>query len=230
MVYKPISDFLSRKLTRCVLCGDAGPGLCGICGPCLGELPQLLHACSLCALPLPATANTCPHCLQQPPTFASARAAWHYAFPIGQLIQRFKYRGDLVAGHSLAQLAATQLQPREQKPDLLVPVPLHWRRYWRRGFNQAQLIAAEFGRQWRIPVSARLLRKGRAGTTQQQLKRAQRLRNLSHSFAVRGAVDGLHIGLIDDVITTGATLEAVSRVLIDAGAWRISTYALARTP
>lgn len=234
MVYRLLSQFLSRSLARCLLCGDSCAHHSGLCGGCRAELPTLHAACDRCALPLPPSPSnsgrTCPRCLQQPPAFASARAAWHYAFPVGQLVQRFKYRGDLAAGHSLARLAAARLEPADSRPDLLVPIPLHWRRYWGRGFNQAQLIAAEFGHQWRLPVAVRLLRKRRIGASQQTLSRARRLQNLVHSFRVQGEIERLHIGLVDDVITTGATLEAASRALLDAGAWRISTYALARTP
>ncbi|WP_250461532.1 ComF family protein [Microbulbifer litoralis] len=235
MVYRLFSQFLSRSLVRCLLCGDSCMHSSGLCDGCRAELPHLHSACECCALPLPPSPSQsgrqCPRCLQHPPAFASARAAWHYAFPIGQLVQRFKYRGDLVAGHSLARLAAARLEPMADRPDLLVPIPLHWRKFlFKRGFNQAQLIAAEFGRQWRIPVAARLLRKRGAGASQQTLTRARRLRNLIRSFDVRQPVRGLHIGLVDDVITTGATLEAASRALLEAGAWRISTYALARTP
>lgn len=229
MVYKHLSHLLSRGLARCVLCaaGPAEPH--GVCAPCRGELPYLHSACRRCALPLPQPADACANCLQQPPAFASARAAWHYAFPVGQLIQRFKYHRDLTAGHSLALLAAAQIRPVDP-PDLLAPIPLHWRRYLTRGYNQAQLLAAEFGRQWNIPVKPRLLHKHTATGTQQQLKRGQRLRNLRDSFRVRGTPGGLHIGLVDDVITTGATLEAAARCLLEAGAARVSTFALARTP
>ncbi|WP_323845771.1 ComF family protein [Microbulbifer magnicolonia] len=233
MVYRPITQFLSGavvpRLARCLLCGESA-GDSGLCAACCAGLPFLHGACARCALPLAGAAGSCAHCLQHPPSFASASAAWHYAFPIGQLVQRFKYHRDLTAGHSLARLAALHIEPQAERPDLLVPVPLHWRRYWRRGYNQAQLIAAEFAHQWQIPVANRLLRKRRASETQQQLKRAQRLRNLQRSFAVHGTVDGLHIGLVDDVITTGATLEAAARALLDAGARRISAFALARTP
>ncbi|WP_346838642.1 ComF family protein [Microbulbifer sp. SAOS-129_SWC] len=230
MVYKSIGRYLSQRIARCLLCGDTCGHDSGLCQPCQRELPQLGDACQRCALPLPPAAHTCPGCLQHPPAFASARAAWHYAFPVGQLIQRFKYRGDLAAGFSLARLAAPRLLPPDDAPDLLLPLPLHWRRYWQRGFNQAQVIAAELSRQWHIPLAPRLLRKTSAGHRQQQLNRAQRLRNLEHSFTVRGPVAGMHIGLVDDVITTGATLEAASRALLAAGAARISAYALARTP
>lgn len=229
MVYQGLFRPLSRGLARCTLCAAGPVEPDGICAPCRAELPYLLSACRRCALPLPHSAGACANCLQQPPSFASAHAAWHYAFPVGQLIQRFKYRRDLAAGHSLAQLAAQYIQPAE-RPDLLLPIPLHWRRYLARGYNQAQLIAAEFGRHWDIPVKPRLLHKHTATDTQQQLKRGQRLRNLCDSFRVRGAPRGLHVGLVDDVITTGATLEAAARCLLDAGAARISAFALARTP
>ncbi|WP_244506284.1 ComF family protein [Microbulbifer marinus] len=224
-----MSRSVAPRLAHCLLCGGRAAGS-GLCAPCTAELPYLRDACTSCALPLQPGASSCPRCLQQPPSFSRASAAWHYAFPIAPLVQRFKYRGDLAAGHSLARLAAPAIEPRDARPDLLVPVPLHWRRYWSRGYNQAQLVAAEFGRQWQLPVRTRLLRKHSATDTQLQLKRAQRLRNLSQSFAVTGAVAGLHIGLVDDVITTGATLEAAARTLLDAGATRVSAYALARTP
>lgn len=233
MVYRLISHFLSHsvapRLTQCLLCGDSA-GSSGLCIPCANELPFLYSACQYCALPLPPSANGCARCLQQPPSFTRASAAWHYAFPIGQLVQRFKYQNDLATGHSLALLAAPRVAPSTDRPDLLVPVPLHWRRYWSRGYNQAQLIATEFAAQWEIPLATRLLRKHSSSETQQQLKRAQRLRNLQHSFSVHGPVTGLHIGLVDDVITTGATLEAAARTLLEAGAARVSAYALARTP
>ncbi|AMX01463.1 ComF family protein [Microbulbifer thermotolerans] len=236
MVYKKISHFLSgfpaARLTLCLLCGNHSDGN-GICPPCAAELPWLQRACRHCALPLSAPAEVsgiCARCLQQAPSFNTARAAWLYAFPIGQLVQRFKYRGDLAAGHSLAQLAAGPLRPTDKAPDLLAPIPLHWRRYWQRGFNQSQLIAAELGRQWHLPVHARLLRRVVAREAQLRLKRSQRLRNPEHSFAVCSPVEGRHIGLVDDVITTGATLEAAARALIAAGAAWVSAYALARTP
>ncbi|WP_193165597.1 ComF family protein [Microbulbifer hainanensis] len=228
MVYRHFSRFLSRHLTRCLLCSAACPHPSGICGPCQADLPALHHACDLCALPLPDGASRCPHCLRRPPAFTRARAAWHYSFPVGQLIHNFKYRGDRVAGRALARLAAERLMPVAEPPDLLVPIPLHWRRYWHRGFNQAQLIAAVFGHQWQIPVMPRLLRKRTATNTQQQLNRGRRLGNLRESFIASKKVRGLRIGLIDDVITTGATLEAAAQELLNSGAVEVSAFALCR--
>jgi len=228
MVYRIFSSLLNRNLAQCLLCGGRADNY-GICFACAEELPTLQNACEICALPLVAPARFCPACLRQPPYYSEVQAAWHYAYPVNQLIQRFKYCGDLIAGHSLAQLAAKIMDAR-QRPDLLSPIPLHWRRYWQRGYNQAQLVAEELGRQWQLPVHPRLLRKVSATQTQSQLKRSQRLRNLLDSFALCEGVEGLHIGLVDDVLTTGATLEAAAQKLLEEGAAKVSAFVLARTP
>ncbi|WKD50095.1 ComF family protein [Microbulbifer spongiae] len=229
MVYHSLSALLSHNLAQCLLCGDRA-GESGLCTPCAAELPRLGNACETCAQPLPSAARYCPDCLRQPPHLSGVRAAWQYAYPVNQLIQRFKYRGDLAAGHSLVQLAAQVMEPAAERPDLLAPIPLHWRRYWRRGYNQAQLIAAGLGRHWQLPVRPRLLRKVVATQTQSQLRRPQRLRNLLQSFALRENVGGCHVGLVDDVLTTGATLEAAAQKLLLAGAGKVSAFVLARTP
>ncbi|WP_444920844.1 ComF family protein [Microbulbifer sp. CnH-101-G] len=229
MVYSLMPSLLTRHLARCLLCGDRADEF-GICTSCTRELPYLGQACESCALPLASSARLCPSCLRQPPHCQRVQAAWQYAYPVNQLIQRFKYQRDLAAGHSLAQLAATVITPCSDPPNLLVPIPLHWRRYWQRGYNQAQLIAAELGRRWQLPVRPRLLRKTGATRTQSQLRRQQRLRNLLQSFALRESVEGMHIGLVDDVLTTGATLEAAAQRLKEAGARKVSAFVLARTP
>lgn len=234
-----LGQILDRGLARCLLCRCGSDVSAGICNPCRQDLPALSHRCLRCALPLPpprpnsadnGADSECPRCLQQPPAHASADACWYYAYPVAQLIQRFKYQRDMAAGRTLAELAAVQLQPRHERPDLLVPLPLHWRRQFSRGYNQAQLIAAILGHHWEIPVSTSILRKTTRTGSQQQLKRDERLKNLSRSFHASAKVSGLHIGLVDDVITTGATLEAASQTLLNAGAAKVSAYALARTP
>ncbi|MCK7596631.1 ComF family protein [Microbulbifer sp. CAU 1566] len=226
---------IDRHLARCLLCGSAEEVRFGTCSPCHQDLPALGHACQRCALPLAeATDRQCGGCLQQPPPQACSHACWYYAYPVAQLIQRFKYQRDFTAGRTLAELAAFQLAPQikdEQRPDLLVPVPMHWRKQlFERGYNQAQLIADILGKHWHIPLDNRALRKITATDSQQKLRRTQRRKNLTHSFVAHPRVRGLHIGLVDDVITTGATQEAAAQSLLDAGATRVSSYALARTP
>ncbi|WP_237059331.1 ComF family protein [Microbulbifer sediminum] len=228
MVYRLISHFLSRRLALCLLCQAPAGNAAGICTSCAAELPQLGCTCPRCARPLPVTA-TCPQCLRHPPAFDAAHCAWHYAYPVAQLVRRLKDHGDMAAAHSLTLLAAERLRP-DVPPDILVPVPLHWRRYWQRGFNQAQVIAARLGHHWQLPVDTGALRRLRSGPSQQQLNRSQRLRNLEGCFAAHRRVEGLRIGLVDDVMTTGATLEAAARSLRQAGALSICTFAMARTP
>ena len=222
---------LDRSLAVCVLCRGSDDVHAGICAPCEMELPPIGHACSRCALPLAnPTDHQCARCLQKPPPQNHSQTCWYYAYPVAQMVQRFKYRRDLAAGRTLAELAAQRLQPGSERPDLLVPIPLHWRKQLSRGYNQAQLIADTLGQQWRIPVDTRALRKVALTDSQQALRRSERLKNLSHSFTAHPRVGGLHIGLVDDVITTGATIEVASRSLLDAGVTRVSVYALARTP
>ncbi|WGL15675.1 ComF family protein [Microbulbifer bruguierae] len=231
---------LEQQLCRCLLCSARINGSdidgnddvsAGICAPCHRDLPSIDHACQRCALPLINRAEReCPRCLQQPPSHQYSHACWVYAYPVAQLIQRFKYQRDFAPGRTLAELAASRLRPQESLPDLLVPVPLHWRRQLGRGYNQAQLVADIFGRHWRIPVAPGALRKNSATGSQQGLRRAERLKNLARSFTAGPRVRGLHVGLVDDVITTGATLEAATQSLLAAGARQVSVFALARTP
>ena len=230
-----ISRSIDRHLARCLLCGSGDEVRFGICEPCQQDLPSLGHACQRCAIPLADRADRqCADCLQQPPPQTNSHATWTYAYPVSQLVQRFKYRRDLAAGRTLAELTAEQLKKQmsgEQRPDLLVPVPMHWRKQlFERGYNQAQLIADILGKHWHIPVDARALRKIAATGSQQKLNRTQRLKNLARSFEAHPKVQGLHIGLVDDVITTGATQEAAAQSLLDVGAARVTSIALARTP
>ncbi|KUJ82811.1 ComF family protein [Microbulbifer flavimaris] len=231
MVY---NDWRQSGLLRCILCGGGAEPRFGVCEGCARDLLLIETACRTCAMPLPPApagrSRQCPSCLSRPPACTATRCAWHYGFPVSQLIQHFKYEGDLAAGHSLATLAAETLADMAGSLDLLIPIPLHWRRYWQRGFNQAQLVAETLGNAWQLPVLTRGLRKCHASERQQSLDKKQRLRNLSGSFAVRAAVEGRRVGLVDDVITTGATMEAAAGALLEAGAAQISAIALARTP
>ncbi|GAB2512828.1 ComF family protein [Microbulbifer agarilyticus] len=226
---------LDKHFARCLLCGSGNEVQAGVCASCQCDLPSLGHACIGCALPLAQTQDShCAACIQRPPPQASSVACWSYAYPVAQLVQRFKYQRDFAAGRTLAELAAQELLPQVQQAppmDLLVPVPMHWRKQlFGRGYNQAQLIANIFGDYWRIPVAGSALRKIAASDSQQTLSRARRRKNLAHSFAAGPQVKSLNVGLVDDVITTGATQEAAAQSLLAAGASRVSVYSLARTP
>lgn len=212
----------------CLLCGCPSRRALDLCGPCADDLPALHAACERCALPLPAP-GTCGQCLQHPPPFAVALAACHHQQPVAGMIHRLKYGGDLAQARPLAALLGQRLQARVGPlPDVLVPVPLHWRRLLRRGFNQALELALPLGRMLDIPVAANLVTRQRATPFQVGLARTERRRNLTGAFRIRATTPPRHVALIDDVITTGSTLEALASCLAAAGVTRIEAWAVAR--
>lgn len=214
---------------RCLLCDDAGSrGL--VCQPCRDDLPWLISACPGCALPLAGAAELCGRCLSHAPAFDRCIAAFRYASPIDRLIVQFKNQRRLSAGKLLSVMLVDRLQEcSEPWPEIISPVPLHWRRQLLRGFNQATFVAGHLATQLDIPVLS-LARRSQATAKQQQLDRKQRLRNLRKAFTTTQRVDGRHVAIVDDVVTTGATAQALSLVLKRAGAARVDLWAIARTP
>ena len=152
-----------------------------------------------------------------------------YEGTLRQLIHVFKYGGVRPLSGIFGRLMAQAL-PREAGFDLIVPMPLHWFKQWQRGFNQAELLAAEIGRKWNTPVKS-IVRRRRVTAPQAGLTNAKRRANVQGAFRIAGGrrVDGLRILLVDDVVTTGATASACARVLKRAGAAHVSLLALART-
>ncbi len=171
----------------------------------------------------------CGACARRPPGFDLARAAFAYAWPVDRLVQRFKFNGDLATGRVLALALVEYLQLQAlPTPDCLVPVPLHRGRLAERGFNQAAEICRVLARPLATRSELRLLARTRATPAQTGLGSAARRRNLAGAFACRRPVAGLRIAIVDDVITTGSTAEAITHVLKQAGAAEVYIYALAR--
>lgn len=214
---------------RCLLCGMDGIAT-GLCADCADELPLIQHPCPLCALPLATTdALACGACLTSPPPWRRCVSAMLYAAPADKLVAGLKYHSQLAVARSLAQLLARQIGA-EPGIDLIVPVPLHWRRRWQRGFNQADVIASELARALNIPFNPRALRRTLATPAQQTLPAAQRKRNLRNAFTVTIDVADRRIALVDDVVTTGSTATEITRLLLKAGAASVEVWCLARTP
>jgi ComF family protein len=199
-----------------------------VCGPCETTLPRLLSCCESCAVPLP-TAGVCGHCQQRPPAFDRALAAFEYRFPVDRVVHRFKYSADLALGRWLALHLAERVRG-EALPDLLVAPPLTGARLRERGFNQALEMAKVVGGRLGLRCDLTGLAKVRDTSPQPGLGRARRHANLRRAFRCDLALDGRHVALVDDVMTTGATADALARVLKDAGAARVSVWAAARTP
>jgi ComF family protein len=219
-----------------LLCAEPAEENIPICMACETELPWLGDHCQTCALPLPGTGLTCGQCLKQPPAFERVAAPWAYSFPLDTLITRFKHSAKWPFGRLLADLLAQYLQHRFDedlnRPDALVPVPLAAKRLRQRGFNQAAMLARWLGGHLDIPCDETLLLRTQDTSAQQDLNAEARKKNLRNAFAlIPGAqIKGRHLALVDDVLTTGATAQALARLLMDAGAARVDVYCLARTP
>ncbi len=232
---KPVYIWLKNAQT-CLLCDEPSDSPLALCSACEAELPWLGSHCRICALPLPATGLICGACLRKPPAFERVEAAWRYDFPLDSLITRFKHQAQWPLGRLLGELLSHHLQHAFSegltRPDLLLPVPLSSRRLRQRGFNQAGMLARWLSQSLQLTLNEHLLQRRQDTPAQQQLSAAQRRRNLRQAFelATDGQVKGLHLAVVDDVLTTGATAESIARLLRKAGAARVDVYCLARTP
>jgi ComF family protein len=217
---------------HCLLCGQGSDTARDLCTACAADLPRNRVCCPRCALPLEAPAPLCGECLQHEPPFAAAAVPFVYASPLDQLETRFKFGGNLAAGRVLSELWIDALHESSPVlPQALVPVPLHRERLRERGYNQALELAKPLARAFGIALRGDLLVRSRATAAQSNLDAAARRRNLQGAFEVNGNLTlPEHIALVDDVMTTGATLRECARVLRRAGAARVDVWALARAP
>jgi ComF family protein len=212
----------------CLLCG-ATSGTGQLCGACDADLPwHSLPQCPQCAIPTP-DGQVCGACLKHPPAFDRTRAALVYAFPLDRLIPRLKYNGQLAIAPALGECLA-QAVASGPGPDCLIPMPLHARRIRERGFNHATEIAREVAKRLSIPLDARSCQRIRDTPPQMGLKHDARRRNVRGAFVCTGDVRGRRIALVDDVMTTGTSLDELAKTLKQAGALEVETWVVARTP
>ena len=216
-----------------------------LCGGCISDLPQAGPACPRCAealkpppmapSPKQAPPEPCDTCRTQRPAFDRSLALWRYDYPLDGLIGAFKYGHQLALasffGEQLAQRVQQQIAAGElTRPDVVLAMPLHPRRLAERGFNQSLLIAQVLSRRLRLPLHSHWLQRLRHTPPQTGLPWQQRAANLEHAFGCKQAVAGRHIAVVDDVMTTGSSLQEVARTLKLAGASRVDNWVLARTP
>ena len=222
----PIAQWLMSPV--CLLCGGRGD-VDGLCEGCRNSLPRLtsLH-CPVCAIPDP-TGEVCGRCLNKPPHFDRVVAPFMYEFPATVLIQGLKYRGNLACARPLAAGLAVALDE-EPYPDLIIPMPLARARLADRGFNQAmeisQRLAADFG----LDIAVDICRRTRESAPQTVLPWKQRATNVRNAFACDVDVSGKSVAVVDDVLTTGATLNELALTLKRRGAREVIGWIAARTP
>lgn len=210
----------------CRLCGGRGLS-CGLCTGCISELPWQPPSCTSCALPL-AAGSLCGRCARSRPRHEQAVAIFEYAPPIDALIQRVKFNDDLCSARLLGMLMAEGIRRRGAAlPELLIPVPLHPRRFAQRGYNQATELTRPIARMLRLPVDQTCCIRIRETVAQSGLSAAERRTNLQNAFAARYRAAG-DVAIVDDVMTTGTTVDALVLALQRAGVERVRVWVCAR--
>jgi ComF family protein len=210
---------------HCVLCGSVAQDR-PLCTACHAALPRLPAACCpQCALPTRGGA-LCGACLARPPRFDAVTAAFMYEWPMSPLIHDYKYAANL----ALARFFAAELAARAGNADLVVPIPLAPSRLRERGFNQALEIARIVSRIKGIKLAPAACRRVRDCAPQATLPWRERAKNIRGAFVCDVKLKGLRVAVIDDVLTTGATLNEIARNLRSAGASEIQGWVVARTP
>jgi ComF family protein len=210
----------------CFLCRGKAAGI--LCTECDADLPRLTGAsCPRCALASPGGA-ICGRCLTQAPHYDATVAALAYSFPTDVLIQALKFRGELALAPFLAKLLEQRLDA-VRRMDFIVPVPLSDRRLRERGYNQALEIARDIARVTGAQLGIELCERVRDTPAQVDLPLAERAKNVRGAFHCPRLVAGARIAVLDDVMTTGATLDEIAATLKRAGAARVENWVIART-
>jgi ComF family protein len=213
----------------CYLCrGDSQAILCAQCD---ADLPPLARPrCPQCALPSSA-GKRCGRCLAEPPAFDATTAVFAYAFPADILVQGLKFRGELALAPLLADALHGELAASRPEPvDWLVPVPLHEVRLRQRGYNQSMEIARALAALTGVPVAPDLCIRVRDTAAQLELPWKERRDNVRGAFSCRRELQDKRIALVDDVMTTGSTLNEVAATLRKFGAARVVNWVVVRTP
>ena len=216
---------------HCRLCAVRAGSTVPLCPACTADLPWLESTCRQCGCALPAGNDPplCGACQQRPPHFDATMALLQYRPPVDYLVQRLKFSGELAIAPLLSGLLAPRLRACQGKlPDLVVPVPLHPARLRERGFNQATEIARLLGNELQLPVNYRLCKRTRNTDAQSLLPVKVRHWNVRNAFTLTGELAVRHVTIVDDVMTTGHTVNELARVLKCAGAERVEVWVIAR--
>ena len=207
----------------CFFCGDSSDET--VCTPCATHLPRLAaQVCPRCQLEA-ANGEVCGRCLKKPPVWQRLVALWRYEFPLDKALVSAKYH------HAFAIYRWAAAQPNTwpfAENATLIPVPLAELRLQSRGYNQAQLIAEECAKRFDLKVDSNAVIRIRETDIQQRLNWSERRQNVRSAFVATRPFAGESVVLIDDVLTTGATLNSLARALLDAGATRVDAFVLAR--
>lgn len=214
----------------CVLCHHYHRNRYAVCLACAGSLSRIKDACKRCRLPLAdGGTSECGYCIKEKPAFDQVLSAWSFEEPLRTLLHQFKYREALFLGRFMAQLMKDALPETPYRPDCLVPVPMHPQRLRQRGFNQATELAKLLAKELNIPVKSKLCKKIVNTEAQVLLDGKKRRQNLQKVFLAKPN-HYQHVTLVDDLLTTGGTANALAIALKEQGVARVDVWCVARTP
>lgn len=234
MVYKWLINNLSYLSdSHCQLCDQRYLPVQSqfVCNACLHDLPRFFHACRQCGIDVvndQQSTSLCGQCSTAPPSYDRVIALFAYAEPIRHLVARFKYERQLAIGSLFAELLSTTLQARQSKVDAILPVPLHPARLRQRGFNQALELARPVARALGLPLLTREVRRCKNTLEQASLSGKQRRANLRQAFVLNRPIDYRSVAVVDDVMTTGSTVEELSHLLKQNGVEYVEIWSVAR--
>lgn len=218
--------------TTCHLCGESDAhDVPNLCPECRHQLPEIEQSCTICSQPVDDDTSICVSCIKQTPTYDNSTTVYEYKKPLDVLFNRLKHHRDITVASTFAHLLAEKiLHANKPLPDMIVPIPLNWKRQLSRGFNQSQCIAMLVAGRIGVPVNTKVLTRMMNTASQQGLSRSERLKNLDRCFHADMSVRDKHIALLDDVVTTGATMEAAATALYLRGTASISAWSIAKVP
>jgi len=231
-------DATPHLIPNCYLCGDRTGRYLPVCQGCEADLPWNDQSCEICDLPMMNSGQVCDSCFLEPFSADRIFSAFQYRYPIDSLIRNFKYSNKRHLGRLLTQLLYSRYllkKDREillKKADLIIPMPISPQRYRDRGFNQASDIALWLGKQMQIPVMLNGIKRHHWDRHQASSTRQERKNNLSGIFEVRKkqVKHESTVIIVDDVITTGASIDSVALALKSVGVKKVVAVSLARTP
>lgn len=228
LIFKQIFNSILQQ--SCILCASHRGGDHGLCNDCLQSLPwHTAQKCPQCGLL--SDGLICGHCLQSPPSFDATHALFSYDYPLDRLLQHYKYNESLHLADTFADLFIKNLLDTgpATHTDLIMPMPMHHTRLQQRGFNQALEIARLISSRRQIKLDFTSCRRTRLTPPQASLPLKERIKNIRGVFECNKDLQGINIALVDDVMTTGASLNELAKTLKQAGAAHVECWVIART-
>jgi ComF family protein len=211
---------------NCALCAAPTHSELSVCHACINDLPLATNpSCPQCGLS--TQGDICGKCIKQKPHYDATHALFTYAYPVDALLQHYKYHHALYLSQTFAQLLSAKMQSNDI--DLIIAMPLHPNRIKERGFNQSLEVAKIMATKQQIALDRASCSRIKNTPPQASLPLKNRLKNMKDAFRCNQSLTGKHIALIDDVMTTGASLNELAKTIKKAGAYKVSCYVLART-